>query len=163
MLRCLLSATVLLSATAHCPDLLRRALPTHGSMGGCGEARLKSPISCNPRAHTPGAALLDNLLGQPSPRHVAPDAGSRGGAGRHGIARLHRHPLLPATGRTPALQAMSRTRPVWPASAAARLQAAGWPRLAGAWGSPRHDLALRRASGEPAGRGPNHLCFGIGS
>ena len=29
--------------------------------------------------------------------------------------------------------------------------------LAEAWGSLRHDLALREASGEPAGRGPSRL------
>eukprot|EP00964_Phaeocystis_antarctica_P154653 scaffold123480_cov45-Phaeocystis_antarctica.AAC.3 len=31
------------------------------------------------------------------------------------------------------------------------------PRLAGAWGRLRHGLALREASGEPAGRGLSHL------
>ena len=30
-------------------------------------------------------------------------------------------------------------------------RAAHWPRLAGAWGGLRRDLALREASGEPAG------------
>ena len=44
---------------------------------------------------------------------------------------------------------MSRPQPVRPASAA---NAAGWPRLAVAWGSLRRDLALRGASGVPAGR-----------
>jgi len=38
--------------------------------------------------------------------------------------------------------------PVWPASAA---QLADWPRLAEAWGSLRHELALEAASGESAG------------
>ena len=47
---------------------------------------------------------------------------------------------------------------VWLASAA---QAADWPRLVEAPASLRHDLALRRASGEPASRGPSHLVFGI--
>ena len=51
------------------------------------------------------------------------------------------------------------TGPIWPARAAG---AADWPRLAGAWGSPRRDLALRGASGAPAGRGPCHLVFGMG-
>ena len=36
-------------------------------------------------------------------------------------------------------------------------QAADWPRLAEARGSPRHDLTLRGASGEPAGRSLCHL------
>ena len=43
------------------------------------------------------------------------------------------------------------TRPKWPARAA---QAAGWPRLAGAWGQPgarlRFDLAPKEASAAPA-------------
>ena len=45
---------------------------------------------------------------------------------------------------------MSRAGLVWPASTA---QVAEWPRLAGACGSLRHALALREASGAPAGRG----------
>ena len=49
-----------------------------------------------------------------------------------------------------------RTRPVWPASAA---QAAGRPRLGGASGSLRCDLALAEASGAPAGRGLSQLGF----
>ena len=46
----------------------------------------------------------------------------------------------------------------WLASAA---QPASWPRLPDDWqpGSQRHDLALRRASGEPAGRGLEPACF----
>eukprot|EP00964_Phaeocystis_antarctica_P105073 scaffold70154_cov40-Phaeocystis_antarctica.AAC.1 len=36
-------------------------------------------------------------------------------------------------------------------------QAADWPRLAEARGSLRHDLALKEASGEPAGRSLCHL------
>eukprot|EP00964_Phaeocystis_antarctica_P051185 scaffold29854_cov57-Phaeocystis_antarctica.AAC.4 len=52
-----------------------------------------------------------------------------------------------------------KSRPIWPASAA---QAADWPRLAGARGSLRHDLALRGASGEPAGRGLSPLVLHIG-
>ena len=55
---------------------------------------------------------------------------------------------------------MWKTRPVWPASAA---QAADWPRLAEARGSLRHDLALKGASGEPAGRGLSRLVFHIGA
>ena len=47
-------------------------------------------------------------------------------------------------------EAMSRPRLVWLASAA---QAADGPWLAGARGSMRHALALKDASGEPAGRG----------
>ena len=42
---------------------------------------------------------------------------------------------------------LSKTRPVWPASAA---QATGWPRLAGAWRSLRCELVLKEASGETA-------------
>ena len=38
-------------------------------------------------------------------------------------------------------------------------QAADWPRLAEARCSLRHDLALREASGEPAGRGLSHPFF----
>ena len=53
---------------------------------------------------------------------------------------------------------MSKARPVWPASISAA-RAAGWPRLAGARGSLRHDLALREASGEPAGRSLCRLVF----
>ena len=49
---------------------------------------------------------------------------------------------------------MSKTRPVWPASAA---QAADWP------AKPRRDLAPKEASGEPAGRIVSRLVFGIGA
>ena len=45
---------------------------------------------------------------------------------------------------------------MWPAGINAD-QAADWPRLAEARGSPRHDLTLRGASGEPAGRSLCHL------
>ena len=38
-------------------------------------------------------------------------------------------------------------------------QAAVWPRRAEARGSLDHDLALREASGEPAGRGLSHRGF----
>ena len=55
--------------------------------------------------------------------------------------------------------AMSRARPVWSASVA---QATGWPRLAEAWGGLVHGLALKEASGEPAGRSLSHLVFDIG-
>jgi len=44
----------------------------------------------------------------------------------------------------------------WPAS-----EAADWPRLADAWGSPTHDLARREASGAPAGRGLSQLVFHV--
>ena len=44
---------------------------------------------------------------------------------------------------------LSKPRPVWATRAA---RAAEWPRLAKAWGSPRHALALQAASGAPAGR-----------
>ena len=54
---------------------------------------------------------------------------------------------------------MWKTRPIWPASAA---QAADWPRLADVRGSLRHDLVLKGASGEPAGRGLSPLVFHIG-
>ena len=40
-------------------------------------------------------------------------------------------------------------------------KAADWPRLAGAWGSPRRDLALRAASRAPAGQGLSHLVLDI--
>eukprot|EP00964_Phaeocystis_antarctica_P141874 scaffold107003_cov51-Phaeocystis_antarctica.AAC.2 len=55
---------------------------------------------------------------------------------------------------------MSKTTPVWPASAA---QATDWPRLADAWGGLERDLGLKEASGEPAGRSLSHLVFDIGS
>ena len=38
---------------------------------------------------------------------------------------------------------------------------ADWPRLAGAWGSEGHTLALKVASGEPAGRRLSRLGFDI--
>ena len=37
-----------------------------------------------------------------------------------------------------------------------------WPGLAEAWGSPRHDLALKEASGEPAGRRLRQLGLDMG-
>eukprot|EP00964_Phaeocystis_antarctica_P124321 scaffold87986_cov66-Phaeocystis_antarctica.AAC.2 len=54
---------------------------------------------------------------------------------------------------------MWKIRPVWPASAA---QPAGWPRLVEAPASQRHALALRGASGEPAGRRLSHPVFQLG-
>ena len=54
---------------------------------------------------------------------------------------------------------MSKASPIWPASAA---QEADRPRLAEARGSLRHDLALKGASGEPAGRGLSRLVFHMG-
>ena len=51
----------------------------------------------------------------------------------HGVSQLNAHP-------------MSSTSPVWPDG----------PRLAEAPGSPGHALALREASGEPAGRRLSH-------
>ena len=45
---------------------------------------------------------------------------------------------------------MSRRKPVWPAGSD---QAADRPRLTEAWGSLGRALALKAASGEPAGRG----------
>eukprot|EP00964_Phaeocystis_antarctica_P017939 scaffold9960_cov71-Phaeocystis_antarctica.AAC.3 len=40
--------------------------------------------------------------------------------------------------------------------------AAAWPRLADAWGSLRHALALKEASGTPAGRRLSQLVFDVG-
>eukprot|EP00964_Phaeocystis_antarctica_P135095 scaffold99440_cov63-Phaeocystis_antarctica.AAC.7 len=54
---------------------------------------------------------------------------------------------------------MSRAGPIWPASAA---QAADWPRLAEARRGLRRALALKGASGEPAGRGLSPHVFHIG-
>ena len=58
----------------------------------------------------------------------------------------------------------------WAASAiadvpsASAAQAADWPRLAEAPGSPRLDLALREASGAPAGpTAESHLAYGAGA
>ena len=50
---------------------------------------------------------------------------------------------------------------MWPSSIHAA-HAADWPRLAGAWGRPGHDLALKEAFGEPAGRSLCRLAFDIG-
>ena len=57
---------------------------------------------------------------------------------------------------------MSKIHPTGPARAA---QAADRPRLAGAWGSlrPALSLALKEASGAPAGRRLSQLVFVIGS
>ena len=44
----------------------------------------------------------------------------------------------------------------------ARPKRPNWPRLAEARASLEHDLALKAASGEPAGRGLSHLAFGTG-
>ena len=49
---------------------------------------------------------------------------------------------------------MWKTRPYGRPAPSKRLF--GWPMLAEAWGSLRHDLALAEASGEPAGRGMSH-------
>ena len=49
--------------------------------------------------------------------------------------------------------------PIWPARAA---HAAEWLRLAEARGSLEHDLALREAFGEPAGRGLSQRVHLIG-
>ena len=69
-------------------------------------------------------------------------------------------PARPVSQVTPSrAEPMWKTRPIWPASAA---QAADWPRLAEARGSLRHNLALKGASGEPAGRGLSPLAFHIG-
>ena len=51
---------------------------------------------------------------------------------------------------------MSERSPVWPASAA------DWPRLAEARGSLRRALALRGASGKPAGQMRSHLVSDVG-
>ena len=66
---------------------------------------------------------------------------------------------VPLSPRPPGYTPMWKTWPIWPASAA---QAADWPRLAETRGSLRHDLALKGASGEPAGRGLSRLVFHIG-
>ena len=55
-----------------------------------------------------------------------------------------------------------KQRPIWPAGIHAA-QAAACPRLAGARGSLRHDLALTEASGEPSGRGLSHRVFHTGT
>ena len=47
-------------------------------------------------------------------------------------------------------------------SRASAAQVADWPQLAEAQGGPRRALALREASGEPAGRSVSHLVFDIG-
>ena len=55
--------------------------------------------------------------------------------------------------------ALSESRPVGPASAA---QAADWPRLAGARGSLELGVALKEASGAPAGRSLSRLVLHMG-
>ena len=67
--------------------------------------------------------------------------------------------LNPAYGMARTSSPMSKPRPLWPTRAA---QAADWPRLAKARGSLRHGLALRAASGEPAGRRRSQLVFDTG-
>ena len=57
---------------------------------------------------------------------------------------------------------MLETRPIWPAGAA-DWRATDGPRLAEARGGLEHDLALKEASGEPAGRGLSHLAFDTGA
>jgi hypothetical protein len=54
----------------------------------------------------------------------------------------------------------SNVSPIWPASAT---HAADWPRLADAWGSLGHDLVLKVASGEPAGRRLGQLVLDTGT
>ena len=61
-----------------------------------------------------------------------------------------------AVARVPRL--CKKTRPVWPANWD---QAADWLRLAEARGGREHDLALKEASGEPAGRVVSQLIFYI--
>ena len=56
--------------------------------------------------------------------------------------------------------AMSKAGPAWTASAA---RAADWPRLAEAPGSLEHTLALKEASGAPAGRGLSQLVSHTGA
>ena len=75
--------------------------------------------------------------------------------------RMDELPELSATMIAPVgFTALSRPGPVvWPASAA---RAAYWPRLAEAWGSLRHDLALKAASEEQAGRSVSHLTIDPG-
>eukprot|EP00964_Phaeocystis_antarctica_P087884 scaffold55868_cov58-Phaeocystis_antarctica.AAC.2 len=57
---------------------------------------------------------------------------------------------------------MTKTGPIRSRKTSAA-QAADWPGLADAPGSPRRDLALKEASGEPAGRGPSQLGFDMGA
>jgi hypothetical protein len=87
------------------------------------------------------------------------------GPGRSALAtsraplRSHRQARASRRGRVPRVRWLSpsscaadprwKTVPIWPASAA---QAADWPRLAEVQGSLDHDLALKGASEEPAGR-----------
>eukprot|EP00964_Phaeocystis_antarctica_P118911 scaffold82639_cov58-Phaeocystis_antarctica.AAC.3 len=52
------------------------------------------------------------------------------------------HVVTISSERRASYSALSKSRPVWPASAT---QAADWPRLAGARGSLRHALALKGA------------------
>ena len=55
---------------------------------------------------------------------------------------------------------MSKSRPVWPGQQ--RRPSGGLAEAGRSSGRPRHGLALRGASGEPAGRGLRHLIFDVG-
>eukprot|EP00964_Phaeocystis_antarctica_P160244 scaffold131712_cov60-Phaeocystis_antarctica.AAC.2 len=95
------------------------------------------------------------VLTRPIWRRGSPRRGTASStSGPRWRARRCRRPRSSSTPRS-----LSTPSPVWPASAA---QAAGWPRLAEAWGSRRHGPALREATGEPAGRGLSPLGFDAG-
>ena len=76
-----------------------------------------------------------------------------------GLSASSLHVARAVCRRTERCLTLSKARPRWLASAA---QAADWPRLAEAWGSPRHGLALRGACGAPAGGRLSQLVFDVG-
>eukprot|EP00964_Phaeocystis_antarctica_P091428 scaffold58638_cov63-Phaeocystis_antarctica.AAC.1 len=128
----------------------RRALRARRSTGrrqrcGCWSVTLGGRLhrcedAASAASHHPGARLLHH--GRPRWLH-APGASARGS-------------IVPLS-EVLRLGAMSNTTAMWPAGAS------DWPRLAGAWGSQRRDLALTAASGAPAGRSLSQLALDTGS
>ncbi len=98
-----------------------------------------------------------------------PLASTRAGAGRSLVAPKHHagHRALRRARVVVALQPLYLAGGCLPTDVAHVLdgapvcekQAADWMTLAEAWGSLRHDLALKEASGEPAGRRLSRLAL----
>ena len=81
----------------------------------------------------------------------------------HHVWRRRLHALIDqghgALGHTQTRTYVGRTTRPDEAFVPARPQPADWPRLAASWGGLRRGLAVREASGEPAGRGPSLLLW----
>eukprot|EP00964_Phaeocystis_antarctica_P008188 scaffold4414_cov65-Phaeocystis_antarctica.AAC.8 len=103
----------------------------------------------------PGAGGLPGV-------HAVRRQRARVAALRRGVVRLHACELAQDGGTQPRRKQGRYGRPEPPRLASAA-QAADWPRLAEASGSLSHDLALRDASGAPAGRGLSRLVLDIGA